>query len=192
MEKEYYWVAFFSQSGSEIVAISRELGVWPDRIVTNRKDLYGVHPAIANAVHLGLTEVIQVPNITEQDYFEVIPPGSFVTLHGFLKIVPPNVCEAYNIYNGHPGLISIYPELKGKDPQKKAVELNLPTIGSVIHVVTAGVDEGEILAQSMPYDARHLDGLKNQVEMVTNILHSTSVNLWVGFLLLNLSRSLTV
>ena len=38
---------------------------------------------------------------------------------------PGEVCEKRNIYNGHPGLITQYPQLKGKDPQQKAIDLGL-------------------------------------------------------------------
>ena len=35
----------------------------------------------------------------------------FVTLHGYLRILPPDFTKASNIYNGHPGAIEQYPEL---------------------------------------------------------------------------------
>ena len=42
-----------------------------------------------------------------------------ITLHGYLRIIPENICkQCKHIYNGHPGLINMYPELKGKDPQE--------------------------------------------------------------------------
>ena len=33
------WIALFSQTGSEIVDIANQLGVWPDRIFTNNKNI---------------------------------------------------------------------------------------------------------------------------------------------------------
>ena len=74
-------------------------------------------------------------------------PNAIVTLHGWLRIVPPYVCERSKIYNGHPGLITKYPELKGKDPQEKAFKLKHKTIGCVLHKVSAGVDEGKIVME---------------------------------------------
>jgi folate-dependent phosphoribosylglycinamide formyltransferase PurN len=47
-------------------------------------------------------------------------PDAIVTLHGWLRVIPAYVCERSRIYNGHPGLITKYPELKGKDPQVRA------------------------------------------------------------------------
>ena len=68
-----------------------------------------------------------------------------ITLHGWLRIMPPEICNRYEIYNGHPGLITKYPELKGKDPQMRAWEGDYEFCGSVLHRVTEGVDEGEII-----------------------------------------------
>ena len=58
--------------------------------------------------------------------------------------MPPGVCDAFEIYNGHPGLITKYPELKGKDPQERSFK-QYETAGAVLHKVTAGVDEGDVI-----------------------------------------------
>lgn len=71
-----------------------------------------------------------------------------IVLTGFMRILSPSFLkENVLAINIHPGLISKYPELKGKDPQKKALELGLPTTGNTIHVVTEEIDSGEILAE---------------------------------------------
>ena len=82
----------------------------------------------------------------------------------------------FEIYNGHPGLITQYPELKGKDPQQKAFDLGLESSGCVIHRVTEGVDEGEIL-RSRKVSIKGLE-----IGELFHILHSISVSLWVDFL----------
>jgi folate-dependent phosphoribosylglycinamide formyltransferase PurN len=80
------------------------------------------------------------------------------------------------MYNGHPGLITRYPELKGKDPQMRAFQGEYNTAGCVIHKVTPGVDEGEILMErEVGVRLLDLDGL-------FHILHKTSVNMWIEFL----------
>jgi phosphoribosylglycinamide formyltransferase-1 len=99
-----------------------------------------------------------------------------VTLHGWLRIMPPSICNQFEIYNGHPGLITRYPELKGKDPQQKAFDLGLETSGCVIHEVTEGVDEGRIL-RSREVSIRELE-----IEQLFHILHQISISLWVDFL----------
>lgn len=100
-----------------------------------------------------------------------------ITLHGWLRIVPEEIINKYqNMYNGHPGLITKYPELKGKDPQEKAFNLQLASSGCVIHRVTAGVDEGPVLRlKEIP-----IQGLT--LEKVFEELHTTSIDLWCRFL----------
>lgn len=176
------WIAFFSQTGSEIVEISRHLGRSPDMIVTNNRP---AHLRTINRDLLSLSPALGItPNKPDLvDYLQKIthltgdPNQTLITLHGWLRIIPEEVIKTYPyIYNGHPGLISRYPELKGKDPQKKAWDLGLDTSGSVIHKVTSGVDEGPIiLSKEIPIRNLSLDELFES-------LHNTSINLWVQFL----------
>ena len=113
---------------------------------------------------------------TPFEYYDHIQRDDLVTLHGWLRIVPPPVCIRFSIYNGHPGLITTYPELKGKDPQKKAFELKHPIIGCVIHKVTPEVDDGTILQY------RSTTNIYEDEESLTNALHDMSVDLWFDFL----------
>ena len=132
------WVAFFSQTGTEIVEISESLGRWPDKIITNKR------PDHLRTINDKLLEkeIIYLPNKpTEDDYDAVLQDNTIITLHGWLRVVPPVICNKYLIYNGHPGLITEYPELKGKDPQVRAYEGikegKYPSAGAVIHKVIA-------------------------------------------------------
>ena len=169
------WVAFFSQTGSEIVEVSKLLGRWPDCIVTNERPehLRKIHPALENK-HLVFVE----NKPTEEELSMVIGQygNPLVTLHGWLRVMPPYICNRFEIYNGHPGLITKYPELKGKDPQQKAFDLGLEYSGCVIHKVTEGVDEGKILLERKVY-IKELE-----IGELFTILHSISVSLWVEFL----------
>lgn len=169
------WIAFFSQTGSEIADIAEKLGRWPDRIITNERPehLRTIDPRIEKRNYWTF------PNKPrDENYLEVLEffPNSLVTLHGWLRIIPEVVCERSQIYNGHPGLITKYPELKGKDPQVKAFEAKYPEIGSVIHKVTAGVDEGEIIA-SNSVEVKNIG-----LEETFAILRKISLELWVDFL----------
>ena len=169
------WIAFFSQTGSEIVEVSKLLGRWPDCIVTNERSehLRKIHPALENK-HLVFVE----NKPTEEELSMVIGQygNPLVTLHGWLRVMPPYICNRFEIYNGHPGLITKYPELKGKDPQQKAFDLGLEYSGCVIHKVTEGVDEGKILLERKVY-IKELE-----IGELFTILHSISVSLWVEFL----------
>ena len=104
------------------------------------------------------------------------PKDVLITLHGYLRIIPSDVCERFEIYNGHPGYITAYPELKGKDPQIRAGEAGHRWVGCVIHKVTAGVDEGPIEDQTgVPNTASSLDELYS-------LLKKKSLYLWVKFM----------
>tara|TARA_R110002153_G_scaffold192419_1_gene345674 strand:+ start:1710 stop:2285 length:576 start_codon:yes stop_codon:yes gene_type:complete len=139
------WIALFSQTGTEIVEVSKHLGRWPDYIVTNERPdhLRTINPELEG-------KVIFVENKPTEAELELIlsqGENQFVTLHGWLRIMPPNLCKKYSIFNGHPGLITVYPELKGKDPQMRAFNAKHEVMGCVLHKVTAGVDEGKVLEE---------------------------------------------
>tara|TARA_R110000787_G_scaffold154026_5_gene267880 strand:- start:288 stop:836 length:549 start_codon:yes stop_codon:yes gene_type:complete len=169
------WIALFSQTGSEIVDIADDLGLWPDVIVTNKRpeDLRTVNPLIYD------TQVIEVSNKPTRDELEVIfkkYDNPIITLHGWLRIMPPDICNKYTIYNGHPGLITKYPELKGKDPQVRMMNGNYDTMGCVLHEVTSGVDEGKVLSSKEV----SRKGLEEQD--IFRILSNISGELWIEFL----------
>ena len=169
------WIAFFSQTGSEIADIADSIKRWPDVIITNDRPehLRTVDERIAKQGYFTWSN-----KPTEDEYIELLEayPDALVTLHGWLRIVPEYVCERSKIYNGHPGLITKYPELKGKDPQVRAFELKHETIGCVLHEVVAGVDEGKIIAEER-VNAFGLD-----LENTFRILRDRSLYLWVNFL----------
>lgn len=141
------WIAFFSQTGQEIVEVTKAVNKKPNLIITNNKtysnpSLSALDVTILSGTHDQLmTYMLQTPLYD--------PKKTIVTLHGYLRIIPPEVCSKYNMYNGHPGLISKYLELKGKDPQERTwnEKEKYPIIGSVVHKVVEGVDEGEIVSE---------------------------------------------
>jgi len=167
------WIAFFSQTGSEIVNISQALGREPDLIVTNDR------PDHLRKINEGIELCYMMPNKpTLEDYQEVLSAydNPLVTLHGWLRIVPEEIANQYEIYNGHPGLITQYPDLKGKDPQMKAWEAHYKTVGSVIHKVTAGVDEGPVIMERAFTFER-----KPMLSTMYEVLHNISTELWLKF-----------
>ena len=169
------WIAFFSQTGSEIVEVSKILGRWPNKIITNHR------PAHLRSINEGIpTHLLywteNKPEEHEYQWHLMGYGNPIITLHGWLRVVPESICNRFDVYNGHPGLITKYPELKGKDPQFRAWEGNYKTAGCVIHKVTAGVDEGEVL---MERESIHKMLPKNDI---FRILHDTSVKMWGEFL----------
>ncbi len=135
------WVALFSQTGSEIYNIAQRIGRAPKYIMTNNIHRVTWHPGLEE-----LGSIIVTGNHTMlMDMLIGMRNSPLVTLHGYLRILPEEVVTAHEVINGHPGDIVKYPELKGKDPQVKAIELGLPSTGVVLHKAVAEVDAGEIL-----------------------------------------------
>jgi len=167
------WITFFSQTGAEIADLSENIGRWPDIIITNSRPdhLRTIDPRI---VEYGYTEVPNKPTVSDLD--TVLQDNAVITLHGWLRIMPEVICNKYLIYNGHPGLITKYPELKGKDPQVKAHKLGHEVAGAVIHKVTAGVDEGRIIMEEY-FNATQLD-----LDSLFRILRDRSLYMWSNLL----------
>jgi folate-dependent phosphoribosylglycinamide formyltransferase PurN len=168
------WVALFSQTGSEIYNLSQTFGRVPDIVISNT---YEVSDKIVDPRLMGATEIICREHRNVVDSLLKLP-NSLITLHGYLKILPSDVCNAHEIYNGHPGLITQYPELKGKDPQEK-VWKNLQSytrIGSVVHRCIPEVDSGRVEeVYSVPNSCVTKDD-------VYTALRDTSLRCWVNFL----------
>ena len=168
------WIAFFSQTGGEIVNLSKKLGRWPDLIVTNRQDLDGVVKELPRDL---IRKIPEKPRI--EDYrdalFGIDKKTALITLHGYLRVVPAEICD-YNILNLHPGLITRYPELKGFNPQEKAYKLHLPVSGVVIHRVIPEVDSGEILVE------RPLNIKDKSLDEIYKELHDIATEAWMEVL----------
>jgi|10_taG_2_1085330.scaffolds.fasta_scaffold00482_4 folate-dependent phosphoribosylglycinamide formyltransferase PurN len=183
------WVAFFSQTGSEIVNISRAINRWPDLVVTNKQNDKTTHVELVKRVRLENTKLITLPKWPKEiDYLKAADKLGFsilreewmnevlITLHGYLRILPPDFTKSSTIYNGHPGLITKHPELKGMDPQKKAWSENHIRAGCVIHKVIPELDSGEVVAEKMIHN-----NFETFIDFV-DALHVASSELWINFL----------
>lgn len=168
------WCCFFSQTGTDIYNLSEKLGRSPDVIVTNRQDLTSINPLTYNKFKGVIKQTSNKPTIDE--YKNIIPNGAFVTLHGWLRIVPEDICNSYEIYNLHPANLLLHPHLKGKDPQKRAAAELLQWSGNTIHRCTAELDAGEI----KEYSTVLIEGLL-EFEVIDK-LHKDATNLWFNFL----------
>ena len=177
------WIAFFSQTGTEIHDLSNTLGMYPDAIITNKSDLKGVNKGLLGTTQfrehkLNKTILTFLPNKpVVSNYLKVLKcfENPVVTLHGFLRIIPKEICEKYEIYNLHPGLIDKFPSLKGFNPQERAFTEGYKLAGCVIHRVTQGVDEGEILmSQGVSIEGMDLNG-------VYGALRNAALDLWKSF-----------
>lgn len=184
MNKKYKkWVTFFSQTGSEIVEISKYLNRWPDVIITN-KELHEEPFTNKDLLTLDIPMYILPKKPDIDSYMTALHDAgadvedTIITLNGYLRVIPAEVCDKYTIYNGHPGDIVMYPELKGFNPQERAFlqRDTMQTAGSVIHRVTKDIDEGEIVGRKVcDFDVETIDE-------AYSLLHKNSVQLWVEFL----------
>jgi|TARA_R110000772_G_scaffold55309_1_gene126227 folate-dependent phosphoribosylglycinamide formyltransferase PurN len=180
------WIVLFSQTGSEVVDLALHFDRWPDIIVTSNSDVSKWHPQIRELHERGLSSFSGISRIkvvsnieakTANFFHGVANIDSFITLHGWLRIVPESICNMYTIYNGHPGLITEYPELKGKDPQERMFNNGSYTYyGSVVHKVVPEVDSGEIVSE-----VKRFNTMKTLDEVYTG-LKSTSLSAWIDFL----------
>ena len=150
------WYALYSQTGSEIHEICLATGLKPFLVLTdNRSDPISRRGNYTSVV-CGSREVL------EQRLLDWAASGDLITMHGYKRIVSPATVRALKargvkFLNGHPGAIDLYPELRGLDPQKRAIEAGYSTVGCVIHEVEPELDSGKILAsehiQVRPYGA---------------------------------------
>jgi len=167
-------IALFSQTGSEIANLI-DKGYVPDTVYYDQKDESVIDDRIDINNYGFRIHKKDVKNVKFLKELFGDPDKCFITLHGWLNIVPKEICETYKIFNGHPGLITKYPELKGKDPQKKAFELGHPILGSVLHKVIPAVDEGEIIRK------RSIPNIYTELDAVIVALKRQSLKLWVDF-----------
>jgi len=171
-----HWTAFFSRTGSELECLSTRFNRYPDMVITNKNmlELSDIPVGLlSNPKRVCYTR----PTPTAQDYDRLLSNEGFITLHGWMKIVPPEICEKYEIYNLHPGNITEYPQLKGKDPQEKAYELGHTKIGCVIHKCEPELDSGKVLLM------KNIEIPKNSnLDVYYTELKHVAVKLWLQFL----------
>ena len=173
--KNKIWIAFFSQTGAEIADIAESLGRWPDRIITNDRPDH-LRTIDRRIEEKGYFTFSNKPSLEEYEEALFYFPEAIITLHGWLRIMPPSICEKFKIYNGHPGLITEYPELKGKDPQVRAFEGKYPIAGAVLHKVVAGVDEGKVIHEE------RFNTFNLELDDLFRILRDRSLYMWCKFL----------
>ena len=168
------WIAFFSQSGKEIADISETLEKWPDLIITNKR------PESLRQIDKRISNCTIFPNKPSvKDYEDIL--GTFnnplITLNGWLRIIPEQICTKYEMYNNHPGLITEpeYTYLKGLNPQERSIKDKARVMGCVLHKVTSEVDEGQVLVQRS-FVAEN----KNEQE-IWSLFRQISLDAWIYF-----------
>ena len=71
----------------------------------------------------------------------------FICLAGYMRVLSAEFVAHWSgrMINIHPSLL---PEFKGLDTHERALMAKVPEHGCTVHWVTAGVDEGDIIAQT--------------------------------------------
>ena len=172
------WVPFFSQTGGEILNIMKSSMLKPRLVVTNRPeaDVRGL-PLHEHLQRRDIPLLCSFSNESHQYRILFCPDTDILTLHGYLRIVPAEACDTFEIYNGHPGDVIKYPELKGKDPQKKALKLKLESTGCVLHKVTKDLDGGPIIARREMYIKPYITE-----DLLIEKLKDLMLPLWISLL----------
>ncbi len=168
------WIAMFSHTGSEIASVSNKINRYPDRVITNQAPGNICSELVDNNL-LDILYCARTPD--EPEYERMFSRGSpIITLHGWMRVIPGRVCEHNEIINLHPGLITKYPELKGKDPQVRAWDLQHPYVGCVLHRASAEVDSGEIIDKKWSYNKF------NTYDDMEQRLRANAEHLWIKYL----------
>jgi hypothetical protein len=179
MKVQEDWAVLVSQTGSEVISIGKETGYLPGLLITNR--LYNI--SSDNLKFLGNHGVIikTIPlKPTPADYLTPeLLSMKLITLHGFLRIVPPDFFRHFTgkIYNGHPALITRYPELKGFNKQEDIAgnQEKYPICGSVVHEVIPELDSGRVIVSV------EADNNTNTIDEAYDLLRQTSLDSWKLF-----------
>jgi len=186
-------VILISGSGSNMAAIVRvaRQQMWEKRygirvasVISNKVDAGGL--AIARQYGIA-TQVLEHRAYASREDFDVAlaqiidsyTPDT-VVLAGFMRILSPTFVRHYSnrLLNIHPSLLPAFP---GLHTHQRAIEAGCKLAGATVHVVTAEVDAGPILAQAvvpiLPKDTAQT--LAARVLTQEHVIYSQAVLDWV-------------
>ncbi len=158
-------VILISGGGSNMASIARvaQRDGWHTRlqarvaaVISNRPDAGGL--AIARDMGIA-TEVLDHRQFAERSQFDAAladridshdPQGrpALVVLAGFMRVLTREFVERYagRLVNIHPSLL---PAFTGLHTHQRALDAGCKVAGASVHMVTALLDEGPILAQAV-------------------------------------------
>ncbi len=153
-------VILISGTGSNMQAIvsaaererwSERLGARVAAVVSNKAEAAG----LAWAREQGLaTEVVDHRAFASREAFDAElvrcidrHAPALVVLAGFMRILTPGFVQHYEhrLVNIHPSLLPAFP---GLHTHRRAIEAGCTVAGTTVHLVTAELDHGPILAQA--------------------------------------------
>jgi phosphoribosylglycinamide formyltransferase-1 len=154
-------VILISGAGSNMEAIIRAaqnehwaelLGARVVAVISNKADAPGLPLAQALGV---ATEVLDHRGFESRAAFDAALQAridahrpALVVLAGFMRILTPGFVAHYagRLVNIHPSLL---PAFTGLDTHRRAIEAGCQMAGATVHLVTAELDHGQILAQAV-------------------------------------------
>jgi len=165
-------VILISGKGSNMAAIVRaaEREHWADRldarvaaVISNKPDAAGLAFARDHGIatqsldHRGFAsrEDFDAALAAAIDAFDTPGHPVLVVLAGFMRILTPGFVARYagRLVNIHPSLL---PAFTGLQTHQRALEAGCKVAGATVHLVTAELDHGAILAQAvvpvLPHD----------------------------------------
>ena len=120
-------------------------------VISNRADAEGLNIAAANGV---ATAVIDHKKFANREAFDAALAqqirafsADFIVLAGFMRVLSAGFVDAFagKIINIHPSLLPSFP---GLATHEQALAAGVKIHGCTVHVVTAALDHGPILAQA--------------------------------------------
>ena len=145
-----------SGRGSNMAAILAAAGAdypaLPVLVLSNRADAAGLAVAAARGVPTAVVE--SRPFKGDRAGFEAAMEAELakhgveiIALAGFMRVLTPDFVRRWEgrLINIHPSLLPAFP---GLDTHARALAAGVRLHGCTVHLVTAGVDEGPILAQA--------------------------------------------
>jgi formyltetrahydrofolate-dependent phosphoribosylglycinamide formyltransferase len=121
-------------------------------VLSNRADAAGLEVAAARGVPTAVVESLAFKG--DRTGFEAAMEAEFarhgveiIALAGFMRVLTPDFVRRWEgrLINIHPSLLPAFP---GLDTHARALAAGVRLHGCTVHLVTAGVDEGPILAQA--------------------------------------------
>ena len=149
-------VILISGRGSNMEAVVRaaQAEQWPARIaavISNRADAAGLAFAASHGI---ATAVVANADFASREAFDArlreVVDGfapDLVVLAGFMRILTPAFVDHYagRMLNIHPSLLPAFP---GLHTHRQALAAGVAEHGATVHIVTAELDHGPMLAQA--------------------------------------------
>lgn len=149
-------VALISGSGSNLQAIidtaAADLPVEIRAVISNKEDAYGLERARQAGIetrvldHNGFSDRASY-DLALGDLIDEYAPR-LVILAGFMRILTPTLVKRFHgrMLNIHPSLL---PKFRGLHTHQRAIEAGETVHGASVHFVTAELDGGPVIVQSL-------------------------------------------